>query len=181
MMSYLIIDSCLTFWFSLIHRFINLLIISEVNYLRLTAYYAVQITSSLWSLLCFPQLFRYSCFWRAGVFIFILFNHLFLHTPYNVKPSCFRHNWVLCPQWGLLVSKSELIDSKWFGKSHNEYSVKVHSNVYLKMAALFVMRCAIWYHLYNFKKREKHPWTSVTFSKVGGFAQNITIKKLRRF
>ena len=24
----------------------------------------------------------------------------------------------------------------------------------------------IWYHLYNLKKREKHPWRSVTFSKV---------------
>ena len=28
--------------------------------------------------------------------------------------------------------------------------------------------CAIWYHLYNLKKREKHPWRSVTFSKVPG-------------
>ena len=31
-----------------------------------------------------------------------------------------------------------------------------------------MMLCAIWYHLYNFKKREKHPWRSVTFSKVAG-------------
>ena len=23
------------------------------------------------------------------------------------------------------------------------------------------MRCAIWYYLYNFKKREKYPWGSV--------------------
>ena len=30
------------------------------------------------------------------------------------------------------------------------------------------MRCAIWYHLYNLKKREKHPWRSLTFSKVEG-------------
>ena len=27
-----------------------------------------------------------------------------------------------------------------------------------------VMRCAIWYHWYQFKKREKHPWGNVTFS-----------------
>ena len=27
------------------------------------------------------------------------------------------------------------------------------------------MRCAIGYDLYNLKKREKHPWRSVTFSK----------------
>ena len=32
-----------------------------------------------------------------------------------------------------------------------------------------MMRCAIWYHLYNLKKREKHPWRSVNFSKVAGF------------
>ena len=31
-----------------------------------------------------------------------------------------------------------------------------------------VMLCTIWYHLYNFKKCEKHPWRSVTFSKVAG-------------
>ena len=29
-----------------------------------------------------------------------------------------------------------------------------------------MMRCAIWYNLYNLKKREKHSWRSVTFSKV---------------
>ena len=28
------------------------------------------------------------------------------------------------------------------------------------------MRCAIWHHLYNLNKREKHPWRSVDFSKV---------------
>ena len=33
----------------------------------------------------------------------------------------------------------------------------------------YVMPCAIWYHWYNFKKREKHPWRSVTSSKVAGF------------
>ena len=31
----------------------------------------------------------------------------------------------------------------------------------------FVMCCTIWYHLLNLK-REKHPWRSVTFSKVAG-------------
>ena len=30
---------------------------------------------------------------------------------------------------------------------------------------LFVMRCAIWYHLYNLKNKKKKQWRSVTFSK----------------
>ena len=37
----------------------------------------------------------------------------------------------------------------------------------------YVMRCAIWYRLYNLKivkNREKHPWRSVNFSKVAGFS-----------
>ena len=33
---------------------------------------------------------------------------------------------------------------------------------------VYVMRCAIWYHLYKLKN-VKHPWRSVTFSKVAGF------------
>ena len=31
---------------------------------------------------------------------------------------------------------------------------------------LYAMRCTIWYYLRNLKKREKHPWRAVTFSKV---------------
>ena len=31
---------------------------------------------------------------------------------------------------------------------------------------LYAMRCTIWYYLHNLKKREKHPWRGVTFSKV---------------
>ena len=31
---------------------------------------------------------------------------------------------------------------------------------------VYVVRCAFWYHLYNFKKREKHPWKTVNFSNV---------------
>ena len=34
----------------------------------------------------------------------------------------------------------------------------------------FVVRYTIWYILSNFKKLEKHPWKSVTFSKVVGFS-----------
>ena len=30
------------------------------------------------------------------------------------------------------------------------------------MRDTYVKRCAIWYHLYNLKKSEKHPWRSVT-------------------
>ena len=33
---------------------------------------------------------------------------------------------------------------------------------------VFVIICANWYHLYNLKKGEKHPWRWVTFSKVAG-------------
>ena len=32
----------------------------------------------------------------------------------------------------------------------------------------YLMFCAIWYHSCNFKQCEKHPWRSVTFSKVAG-------------
>ena len=32
------------------------------------------------------------------------------------------------------------------------------------LIALYVTRYAIWYHLYNLKKHEKHPWMSVNFS-----------------
>ena len=35
--------------------------------------------------------------------------------------------------------------------------------------------CAIWYRLYNLK-REKHPWKSVTFSKVAGFCLQLYTK-----
>ena len=38
----------------------------------------------------------------------------------------------------------------------------------------FVILCAIWYHLYNLKQREKHPWRSDTFSKVQAEACNVT-------
>ena len=37
----------------------------------------------------------------------------------------------------------------------------------------YVTLGAIWYHLYNFKKREKHRWRSVTFSKVPGFSLQL--------
>ena len=37
------------------------------------------------------------------------------------------------------------------------------------------MLCAIWYDLYIFKKREKHPCKSITFSKVAAFLINVTL------
>ena len=41
------------------------------------------------------------------------------------------------------------------------------------------MLCVIWYHLYDSKKRKKHPWRSVTFSKVAGFSlQNKSTRLL---
>ena len=38
---------------------------------------------------------------------------------------------------------------------------------------VFVMLCAIWYHLHNSKNVKKTPWTSVTFSKVTGFSLQL--------
>ena len=38
---------------------------------------------------------------------------------------------------------------------------------------VFVMLCAIWYHLHNSKNVKKKPWTSVTFSKVTGFSLQL--------
>ena len=35
------------------------------------------------------------------------------------------------------------------------------------------MHCAIGYHLYKLKKREKYPWRSVTFSKAAGFSLQL--------
>ena len=36
-----------------------------------------------------------------------------------------------------------------------------------------IMLCAIWYHLHNIKNMRKHPWKSVTFSKVAGFSLSL--------
>ena len=38
----------------------------------------------------------------------------------------------------------------------------------------YVVRCAIWVPFVQFKKREKHLWRSVNFSKVAGLACNFT-------
>ena len=37
-----------------------------------------------------------------------------------------------------------------------------------------MMRCAIWYHLYNLKNVKKHQWRSVSLSKVAGWKLNCT-------
>ena len=37
------------------------------------------------------------------------------------------------------------------------------------------MLCAIWYHLYSLKKREKHRWRNVTFSKLSGCGKRKTM------
>ena len=38
--------------------------------------------------------------------------------------------------------------------------------------------CAIWYHLHNFKKYEKHLWRGVTFGEVAGFLRLIGISSI---
>ena len=40
----------------------------------------------------------------------------------------------------------------------------------------YVMFCVIWYHFAQFKKREKHPSRSVTFSKVAVFYPATSLK-----
>ena len=30
------------------------------------------------------------------------------------------------------------------------------------LLVIYVKLCAIWYHLYNYKKREKHPWSNMS-------------------
>ena len=47
-----------------------------------------------------------------------------------------------------------------------QWAIKFYSNF------TNVMRCAIWYYLYNLKKREKNPCRSVNFSKVARFKIN---------
>ena len=41
------------------------------------------------------------------------------------------------------------------------------------LSFIFEILCAIWYLLYNFKKNEKHPLTSVTFSKIADFSLQL--------
>ena len=48
-------------------------------------------------------------------------------------------------------------------------SIKIYINVN-------IYTCAIWYHLYNLKKHEKHPWRSATFNKVAGFQPATLLK-----
>ena len=46
------------------------------------------------------------------------------------------------------------------------------SSVYIvQVTQVFVMLCAIWYHLYNLKNVQKHTWKSFSFSKVTGFSK----------
>ena len=43
----------------------------------------------------------------------------------------------------------------------------------------YVMLCAIYYHLYNFKKNEKHSWSSLTFIMLlHGCFSNFCLKDL---
>ena len=50
-------------------------------------------------------------------------------------------------------------------KSVDYESLVVFRNMNL---VLYKMLSAIWYHLHNLKKHEKHQWRSVTFSKAVG-------------
>ena len=43
---------------------------------------------------------------------------------------------------------------------------KIHYSHLKPLKVIYVMRCAIWYHLYNLKNVKKNPWRSVTFSNV---------------
>ena len=52
------------------------------------------------------------------------------------------------------------------GKLHLLRSVSFWKHIYETL-------CAIWYHLYNIRKRVKLPWRSLTFSKVAGFSLQL--------
>ena len=42
----------------------------------------------------------------------------------------------------------------------------VENRLLFSKKGLYVMFCAIWYHLYSLKNVKNHPWKSVTFSKI---------------
>ena len=50
---------------------------------------------------------------------------------------------------------------------------------YSRVKNVYVMLCAIWYHLQNLKKWEKHPWRKVTFRKGGGLSCTNGTKSLK--
>ena len=60
-----------------------------------------------------------------------------------------------------------------YNKAINWYWVQTARTEEQKLTIRSVMRCAIWYNLYNLKKREKHTWRSATFSKVAGCIKTI--------
>ena len=45
----------------------------------------------------------------------------------------------------------------------------------------YVLHCAIWYHLVQLKKHEKHAWRSVTFIKVLGLSLHSSMDAFSRF
>ena len=55
----------------------------------------------------------------------------------------------------MAVAKNPKVTVNFFKKL--SYGIKIHT---------IVVRCAIWYHLVQFKKRGKHPWRSVNFTKM---------------
>ena len=48
----------------------------------------------------------------------------------------------------------------------------------MKFYQNIVIFCAIWYHLHNFKKREKHPRKSITFGKVTDVSLQLYTKRI---
>ena len=86
-----------------------------------------------------------------------------LYWPLNCSPKVFFTGIMLQKNTCKYLSYHILIES----------FRKLRFNWYYLNSETNVMRCAIWYHLYNLKKREKHPWRSVNFRKVAcnnGFA-----------
>ena len=81
---------------------------------------------------------------------------------------------------GLKTKNDELFCKKWT-KEHENFSRStsipsslwklLNSSISVLRARihLYVMRCAIWCHLYNLRKSEKLPWRSVTFGNVECF------------
>ena len=95
------------------------------------------------------------CFLETSVlrFAFLPYHRRFIHTLTN--SSLMRVNFPIS-----YTARAVFVNSNG--------SAKKSRNLFL----LYEMIYAIYYHLY--KRREKHPWRSVTFSKVAGWTCNFT-------
>ena len=89
-----------------------------------------------------------------------------------MKPCVYFKCWHCCKELYFTCSR---IPRSAFGTWKHWFDFSGQNTVERDENDLSTMRCAIWYHLYNLKKREKHPWRTVTFSKL---AKSTTLLKV---